>query len=89
MLTLASLFVGCEIHPHGYHTRPHVVAAPSAPEYVVVETNTHLYDFINDYGEYCYAEWDVHGHGNCVVEYCLDDYSFSPNGWYHWDYYCI
>ena len=88
ILTMASLLMGCEVRSHG-HYGPKIVAGASRPEYGIVETTNVLYDFINQYDEYCYGTWDDYGYGDCIIEYCLDDYSFSPNGWYTWHYYCV
>ena len=85
-LTLGTM--GCEIrttHPNGpvFHV---VDKKPSSHPSVIIYSPD-LYEFENQFGEYCYGERDYDLHGTCYSEYCYE--TWFDTGWYHWDTYCI
>ena len=84
-ISLALGTMGCEIRAYPAHT---TVAQPKAHPTIVVYSDD-LYEFENQFGEYCYGERDHDTllFGVCYTEWCFDDW--FDTGWYHWDTYCI
>ena len=89
-LMLGSLVLGtmaCEIRAYPEHGPVYVVERTPSPTPGTIIYSPDLYEFENQFGEYCYGERDYDLHETCYSEYCYE--TWFNTGWYHWDTYCI
>ncbi len=85
-LTLGTM--GCEIRTYPEHGKPVMIVQnkPNSNPGVVIYSSD-LYEFENQFGEYCYGERDYGTSDVCYTEFCYE--TWFSTGWYQWDYYCI
>ena len=87
-ISLALCTMGCEIRTYPEHGPViHVVEKEPSSNPGVIIYSSDLYEFENQFGEYCYGERDDDLFGICYTEYCYE--TWFDTGWYHWDTYCI
>ncbi len=87
-ISLALGTMGCEIRTYPEHGPVfHIVEKEPGSTPGTIIYSPDLYEFENQFGEYCYGERDYGLHGTCYTEYCYE--TWFDTGWYHWDTYCI
>lgn len=84
-ISLALGTMACEVRTYPVHTKTYTTGQPNHSTVVVYSDD--LYEFENQFGEYCYGEIDYDLFGTCYTEYCYE--TWFNTGWYHWDTYCI
>jgi len=87
VLGVMAMLGGCEIRAYPEHGPVYVVEKEPGANPGVIIYSSDLYEFENQFGEYCYGERDDDLFGICYTEYCYE--TWFDAGWYHWDTYCI
>lgn len=87
---MSGCYLGVDSGPRHYHTAHQPTKAvyyePSEVhvEVVYYEEDNYYYEFYNEFGEWCYGEYDFDS-PNCFVEWCYDH---IDDWWYEWGHYC-